>query len=94
MTTPIAVTGATGHLGGQIARLLSAAGVPLRLVVRNPARAPELPDAEVARATYADADAVRAALAGVDVAFMVSAGESAARREDRKRGNRTWAVPG
>ena len=82
MTTPIAVTGATGHLGGQIARLLSAAGVPLRLVVRNPARAPELPDAEVARATYADADAVRAALAGVDVAFMVSAGESATRRED------------
>lgn len=84
MTTPIALTGATGHLGGQIARLLSAAGLPLRLVVRNPARAPELPDATVAQATYGDADAVRAALSGIDTALMVSAGESATRLEEHR----------
>lgn len=82
--TPLAVTGATGRLGGRVARLLAGAGVPLRLVVRDPARAPDLPGAEVAQATYGDADAVAAALAGVEVAFMVSAAESATRVEEHR----------
>lgn len=52
----IAVTGATGALGGRVARQLSAAGVPLRLVVRDSARAPRLPGAQVVenRGGYAD----------------------------------------
>lgn len=77
---PIAVTGATGRLGGRVARLLADAGVPLRLLVRSPDRAPALPDATVHRAPYADGDAVTEALAGVEVLFMVSAAES----EDRE----------
>lgn len=84
MTDPIAITGATGQLGGRVARLLADTGLPLRLVVRNPARAPEMPGAEVAQATFADADAVRAALSGVEVALMVSAGESATRLADHR----------
>ena len=36
----IAVTGASGVLGGRVAARLSAAGAPLRLVVRDPERAP------------------------------------------------------
>jgi len=80
--TTLAVTGATGHVGGRVARLLSAAGVPQRLLVRDPARAPALDGATVVRAEYGDA--APAALTGVDTLFMVSASESAD-RVDRHR---------
>jgi uncharacterized protein YbjT (DUF2867 family) len=77
MTTPklIAVTGSTGALGGRVAARLAAAGVRQRLVVRDPARAPELPNVEIAQATYDDADALRDAFAGTDAVFLVSAAE-------------------
>jgi uncharacterized protein YbjT (DUF2867 family) len=54
------------------------AGVPLRLVVRDAARAPEL-GAVVAVATYADGEAMRAAFTGADAVLLVSASESADR---------------
>ena len=82
MPARIALTGVTGRLGGRVAALLAAEGVPLRLVVRDASRAPKLPDAEVAVASYDDGAAVEAALRGVDVALMVSAGESATRVAD------------
>jgi NAD(P)H dehydrogenase (quinone) len=72
----IALTGAGGGIGGRVARAL--AGLPLRLVVRDAARAPEL-GAEVAVATYRDLDAMRAAFAGADAVFLVSASESSDR---------------
>ncbi|HET7397575.1 MAG TPA: SDR family oxidoreductase [Intrasporangium sp.] len=72
----IAVTGATGRLGSRVAQRLATAGVDLRLLVRDPARAPRLPGAAVARASYADGAAARAALAGTPVVFMVSAAET------------------
>jgi NAD(P)H dehydrogenase (quinone) len=75
----IGVTGATGRLGGRVARRLAAAGARQRLLARDPARAPELPGATVARAAFDERDAVRAALAGVPLVFMVSASESADR---------------
>jgi uncharacterized protein YbjT (DUF2867 family) len=86
VSSPIAVTGATGHLGGGVAAALSAAGVRQRLIVRSPERAPVLPAASVARASYDDAGAVRAALAGVDTVFMVSGAEE----PDRLAGHRTF----
>ena len=61
---PLAITGSTGQLGGRVARRLADAGVPQRLLVRDPARAPQLPGATAVRASYGDADAVRAALEG------------------------------
>ncbi|MET0424525.1 MAG: SDR family oxidoreductase [Actinoplanes sp.] len=67
----IAVSGATGRLGGRVARLLDG---PVRLLVRDPAKAPA--DAEVAVADYADFDAVRTALAGAETVLMVSAAET------------------
>jgi uncharacterized protein YbjT (DUF2867 family) len=79
---PIGVTGSTGNLGGRIARLLAAAGAEQRLVVRSPERAPTLPGATVAQASYADGDAVRRALEGLDLVLMVSASESADRRAE------------
>jgi uncharacterized protein YbjT (DUF2867 family) len=71
----VAVTGATGLLGGAVATALAAAGVAQRLLVRSPDRAPALPGAEIAVAEYADGEAVRAALTGVDTVFMVSGAE-------------------
>lgn len=72
----IAVTGATGRLGGRIARRLAAAGVAQRLLARDPNRAPELPRSSAARAEFSDTEAVRAALDGVPTVLMVSASET------------------
>lgn len=77
--TLVAVTGATGQVGGRVAGRLAEAGVEQRLVVRDPARAPRLEGASVARAAYGEGDALRRALDGVDVLFLVPAGESADR---------------
>ena len=59
-----------------MARLLADAGVPQRLLVRDPSRAPRLPGADVAQADYADGDGVRRALTGVRTVLMVSASET------------------
>jgi NAD(P)H dehydrogenase (quinone) len=76
----IAVTGATGVVGGRVARRLADLGVAQRLVVRDPARAPELPGAEVrAASAYGAGEEMRAALAGVATLFLVPAHESADR---------------
>lgn len=75
----IAVTGATGAVGRAVAELLAERGVPQRLVVRDPARAPRL-GAEVRRiADYGAGDDVRAALDGVDTLLLIPAAESADR---------------
>ena len=77
----IAVTGATGVVGGRVAELLAARGERLRLVVRDPDRVPRLA-AETRRiAAYGAGEQVRAALDGVDTLFLVPAHESADRRE-------------
>lgn len=74
--TSIAVTGATGHLGGSIANKLAIAGIPQTLIVRDAARAPKLPGAKVAVSSYADAYNSRKALEGVSQVLMVPATES------------------
>lgn len=81
---PLAVTGSTGRLGGRVARLLADAGVGQRLLVRDPARAPQLPRSTVATAPYGDRAAVREALDGVGTVFMVSGSESADRVEQHR----------
>jgi len=82
--TPIAITGSTGRLGGKVAHLLAAAGVPQRLIVRDPSRAPHLPNADVAVAAYADGVAVQSALQGIDTVLMVSASEAPNRVEQHR----------
>lgn len=72
---PIAVTGVTGGVGGRVARRLAGAGVPLRLLARDPGRAPDLPGARVARASFHEPEAVREALRDVSTLFLVSASE-------------------
>lgn len=68
----VGVTGATGGIGGRVARRLAADGVTQRLLVRDPSRAPTL--GEVVQASYG-AEAVDA-LAGVQTLLMVSGGEA------------------
>jgi len=84
MPAPLGVTGATGRLGGRVARLLAAAGAEQRLVVRDPSRAPLLSGATVAEASYLDRDAVRRALDGLDVVLMVSAAEAEDRLDEHR----------
>ncbi|MGI5456579.1 NAD(P)H-binding protein [Streptomyces sp. CA-249302] len=69
----ILVTGATGHVGGELVRQLAAAGHPARAMTRRPSGA-RLP--EGARAVYGDADdpaSLDAAFAGAEGAFLMSA---------------------
>jgi NAD(P)H dehydrogenase (quinone) len=76
----IGVTGATGALGGRVARRLADAGVAQRLLVRDAARAPDLPGAEIVPAGgYGDRSGMRAALGGVETLLLVSATEAADR---------------
>lgn len=86
MNPRIAITGSTGHVGGEVGRLLSAEGYEQKLVVRDPARAPGLAGASVARAGYADRNASVEALRGSEILFMVSGSEA----EDRVDQHRTF----
>jgi NAD(P)H dehydrogenase (quinone) len=80
----IAVTGSTGTIGRGVADRLAAGKVRQRLIVRDPARAPRLPDAEVAVASYAEFEQARAALASISTLFMVSASESPDRLSEHR----------
>jgi uncharacterized protein YbjT (DUF2867 family) len=83
MADLIAVTGATGAVGGRVARGLAELGAPQRLLVRDASRAPDLPHAGVvAIPGYHDGASMRAALAGVDTLFLVPAAESPTRVEE------------
>lgn len=77
----IAVTGASGALGGRVAKLLNLAGWQQRLLVRTASKAPRMAHAAVYEAPYGHTDQARRALRGVSVLFMVSAGESEDRDE-------------
>jgi NAD(P)H dehydrogenase (quinone) len=88
MPRVIAVTGATGALGRRVVpRLAGREDVALRLVVREAARAPRVPGAEVAAVPggYADGPGLTAALVGVHTLYLVSAAEA----EDRLQQHRT-----
>ena len=76
----IGVTGATGGVGGRVARRLADHGIEQRLLVRDEARAPSLENAEVAVfGGYDDPDGFGRALDGVETLLFVSAGEDPAR---------------
>ena len=85
MSGLIAVTGATGVVGGRVTARLAAAGVPMRLLVRDPSRAPRQPGTEVRRiGGYGAAEDVRAALEGAATLFLLPAEESADRVEQHR----------
>lgn len=83
-SSALAVTGATGVVGGLVAADLAARGIPQRLLVRRPTKAPQLAGSTVHPVEYGDRDAARAALEGVETLFMVSAAESADRLDQHR----------
>src|SRR5437868_6662207 len=68
----IGVTGSTGQLGSRVATRLATLGQPQRLLVRDLARAPQLPRAEIMQASYEDRPSMKVALSGIQVLFLVS----------------------
>jgi uncharacterized protein YbjT (DUF2867 family) len=70
----ILITGATGTVGSEVVKRLSAAGVQVRAVTRNPGKADiiRLPQVEVVKGNFEDADSIRLACSGVDRAFLVT----------------------
>ena len=72
----LGITGATGEVGGRVARLLAGTGARQRLIVRDPSRAPDLANAHSRGISdYGDADSISAACEGVTTLFLVSASE-------------------
>jgi len=81
----IGVTGATGEVGGRVARRLADTGHSQRLIVRDASRAPRLLGSEVASfGGYADVMGMRTAFTGLSTLFLVSARESQDRVEQHK----------
>jgi uncharacterized protein YbjT (DUF2867 family) len=78
----ILVTGACGHLGKQVAALLSERGMALRLFVRDPSKAPAGVPAEVRSGDYGDTKSLERAFEGVDTVFLVSASAPPGRRAE------------
>lgn len=82
----ILITGATGRTGSHVARELAARGVPVKALVRNPAKAVALAAAGVELVTgdAGDADSLRAAMQGVrKVAVIFPNGEQQLALEKR-----------
>jgi nucleoside-diphosphate-sugar epimerase len=68
------LTGATGFVGGHLARQLRAAGHEVVALVRDPTRSGDLPriGARLARGDVTDKASMRAPIAGVDAVFHVA----------------------
>src|SRR5467141_832911 len=74
----ILVTGATGLNGGALVRLLSARGIPVRALVRDPGRAAalsSLANVEIAEGDMARPETLSEALRGVDRAMLISSSD-------------------
>lgn len=70
----ILVTGATGTIGSEVVRLLSQAGVKLRILLRNPTKVQSLiaPGVEVVQGDLSKPETLKAALDGVRKVFLLS----------------------
>ena len=69
----ILITGASGRVARRTAELLARDGHALRLMSRNPERAPKLAEAETVRGDFAEPATLEDAFAGVATALVVSA---------------------
>ena len=82
----LAITGSTGVVGGKVANRLAAAGADQRLIVRDPATAPDLPGAvPVGVSDYGHYEEMVEALDGADTLFLVSFREAEDRLQQQYR---------
>jgi uncharacterized protein YbjT (DUF2867 family) len=68
---PVVVAGATGNVGGALARALAARGAPVRGLVRDTARADLPPGVEAVAGDLDRPDSLRRALDGAAAAFLL-----------------------
>ncbi len=69
----ILVTGATGTFGGEVTRQLQSRGKPIRVLVRDAAKVPELNEAvQVVVGDFARPETLDAALKGIECVFLAS----------------------
>jgi uncharacterized protein YbjT (DUF2867 family) len=70
----ILITGATGTVGSEVVKRLSAQGVQVRAVTRDPrkAEANQLPNVHFVQGDFEDADSMRRACSDVDRAFLLT----------------------
>lgn len=76
----ILVTGATGLNGSEVVQRLSTKGVPVRALIRNPAKAERLsalPKVEIVKGDMARPETLIEALRGVDRAMLISSSDPA-----------------
>jgi uncharacterized protein YbjT (DUF2867 family) len=86
----IAVTGATGYIGGRLVPRLLEAGYAVRCLVRSPRKLQNRawagnPNVQVAQADLANAQSLAASLEGCEAAFFLVHSMNAASREYAKR---------
>jgi len=62
----IVVTGATGHIGSELVRLLSKKDLPVRAVTRDPQRAQSLPGVEWVKGDLRDSFSLLGLFRGAD----------------------------
>jgi uncharacterized protein YbjT (DUF2867 family) len=88
------VTGATGNVGGALARQLHEQGHSVRALVRDPSRATGLPTGiEFAVGDLDNADSVSKAVAGVEAIFLMQVGGGTAQAKTMITAARDAAVP-
>jgi len=75
---PILVIGGTGDVGGHVVAQLTAAGTPVRALVRNPEMARLPGHVEVVRGDLTVPESLDAALDGIDTVFLVWTAPAAA----------------
>lgn len=74
----ILVTGGTGFVGKALVRQLTAAGYPVRLLIRPSRQSPQLPQGvpvQVAVSSLSDRRGLRSAMVGVDVVYHLAGAE-------------------
>ena len=83
--TRVLITGASGRIGSQTAKILAASGQQLRLMSREPERVPRIAAAEIVRADFDHVASLDSAFAGVNTALVISGSGSPGKRAESHR---------
>jgi uncharacterized protein YbjT (DUF2867 family) len=86
MALRILITGVTGYVGGRLLTLLASQGHQIRALVRDPGRAPPMPEgAEVIQGDALDGNSLLPAMENIDVAYYLIHGMGGSSEDFSKR---------